>query len=59
MGAGATVHDAYAYVPFKVPFVQVRVCDVQVCPDGTEDAKYAVRLLDEVRTSIFEARLAI
>ena len=31
------LHEAYAYEPERTPLVQVRCCEVQVWPNGTEE----------------------
>jgi hypothetical protein len=33
-----TEHDEYPYDPLRLPLLQVRVCDVQELPHGTDDA---------------------
>ena len=38
-GQAATVHAELAYVPESVPFVQVRVCDVHVAPQATDEVE--------------------
>ena len=38
-GQAPTVHAELAYVPESVPFVQVRVCDVHVDPQATDEAE--------------------
>ena len=41
---GATAHDAYVYVPLKVPLLQVLVSVTHEDPAGTVLASYAVTL---------------
>ena len=43
-----TVQDGAVYEPERVPLVQVRDCEVQVCPYATEEDWYAVTEEPEV-----------
>ena len=53
--AAETLQEAYAYEPERVPSVQVRVCDEQVLPYGTVDARYAVA--DEPWVTVVPSRV--
>ena len=53
--AADTEQEAYAYEPESVPSVQARVCDEQVLPYGTVDARYAVA--DEPWVTVVPSRV--